>query len=147
MLRPHRLCSTLGTCDFMRVPSPAARTMTATGRGSLTRLISSVYRAGKVRGAPRNNRTVFGQRSTGTNVVYPPLTCRIPLGRHDRELTATPHSRERAGDRGQHVRPDRERERNPEAAVERRRDQMREDLASLQVGRMLLWHVRQQRAE
>ena len=30
-------CSTLGVEDFIRVPSPAARTMTAAGRGVLTR--------------------------------------------------------------------------------------------------------------
>src|ERR1700722_12747647 len=41
MLRPQRGCSTFGICDFIRVPSPAARTMTATGRGALTRLVSS----------------------------------------------------------------------------------------------------------
>ena len=46
MLRPHSECSTFGVREFIRVPSPAARTMTATGRGSLTRQVSSGYRAG-----------------------------------------------------------------------------------------------------
>src|SRR6476661_7058348 len=31
-------CSTLGVADFMRVPSPAARTMTAAGREVVTRV-------------------------------------------------------------------------------------------------------------
>ena len=41
MLRPHRACSTFGSRDFILVPSPAARTMTASGRGWLTRQVSS----------------------------------------------------------------------------------------------------------
>ncbi len=41
MLRPHSGCSTFGIRDFIRVPSPAARTMTAAGRVSLTRQVSS----------------------------------------------------------------------------------------------------------
>src|ERR1700761_1663106 len=36
MLRPHNGCSTFGRVDFIRVPSPAARTMTAAGRLALT---------------------------------------------------------------------------------------------------------------
>src|SRR6266516_4973315 len=38
MLRPHSSCRTLGSCDFIRVPSPAARTITAAGRLTLTPL-------------------------------------------------------------------------------------------------------------
>ena len=34
---PPMGCRTLGVADFIRVPSPAARTMTAAGRGVLTR--------------------------------------------------------------------------------------------------------------
>ena len=36
MLRPHSGCSTFGRVDFIRVPSPAARMMTAAGRLAVT---------------------------------------------------------------------------------------------------------------
>src|ERR1700733_1857286 len=45
MLRPHSECRTLGRRDFMRLPSPAARTSTAAGRLSLTRNGLLGYRA------------------------------------------------------------------------------------------------------
>ena len=41
-------CSTLGVLDFIRVPSPAARTMTAAGRGTGSRG-SSASRLGRGR--------------------------------------------------------------------------------------------------
>src|SRR6266496_3003435 len=47
MLRPHRACSTFGMRDLIRVPSPAARTMTATGRGWLTAASLLGLRAGR----------------------------------------------------------------------------------------------------
>src|SRR6202042_2751004 len=42
MLRPHTSLSTLGVWFFIRVPSPAARMITAAGPLTLTRLGSSV---------------------------------------------------------------------------------------------------------
>src|SRR5579862_4628463 len=39
MVRPQTLCRTFGVRVFIRVPSPAARTMTAAGPLALTRLL------------------------------------------------------------------------------------------------------------
>src|ERR1700677_267271 len=89
MLRPHRGCSTFGICDFIRVPSPAARTMTATGRGALTRLISSGI-ARTYPGLPTDtspaigSACIVGDLSCDDECVYPPLTCRIPSGCRNR---------------------------------------------------------------
>src|SRR5271166_4754209 len=95
MLRPHSECSTFGTRDFIRVPSPAARTITATGRGSLTRQVSSgITPASAVSGAFGWHRPVEPTepalfrmlRVPGCDgeCVYPPLIRRIPSGCHDR---------------------------------------------------------------
>src|SRR5690242_4941340 len=91
MLRPHRECSTFGMRDLIRVPSPAARTMTATGRGWLTAASRLGLRAGRFglrKDQPAEPPAGTGQDASGSGCdgdsVYPPLICRIPSGGRDR---------------------------------------------------------------
>src|ERR1039457_3658313 len=66
IVRPHTTCSTFGVRVFIRVPSPAARMMTAAGPLPLTRLGSSVSvqaRGGEMR--PPGHRRVGPRRLAG----------------------------------------------------------------------------------
>src|SRR5213595_2189833 len=81
MLRPHREYSTFGVRDLIRVPSPAARTMTATGRGWLTAASLLRLRAGSLRSAGGNQPAeppsrhwsgCFGFRDATANVLPAP---------------------------------------------------------------------------
>src|SRR5471030_3226824 len=55
-LLPPTVCRTLGIADFIRVPSPAARTTTAAGRAGLTRE-SAPRQGGRGRGSDYPSRT------------------------------------------------------------------------------------------
>ena len=107
MLRPHRACSTFGICDFIRVPSPAARTMTATGRGSLTRQVSSGiaptsavgFRGHRLAEPPAGTVRIFGFPDATANVFTHPSSAGYRpvamIGRRFRDGRADSSSRVR----------------------------------------------------
>ena len=74
-VRPPIVCRTLGVVDFMRVPSPAARTITAVGRRSLTGR-SSFGGSGctRVRATPADvgAGVRLGHATRGAGVAVPP---------------------------------------------------------------------------
>ena len=86
--RPAILCSTFGSADFMRVPSPAARTTMSSGRGDIrprgsggsgctvTILAQSARPAGREQ---ISYRPSWGANKTGENCRYRRLAARHAL--------------------------------------------------------------------
>src|SRR5712692_5728235 len=60
MVRPHTMCSVFGVLVFIRVPSPAARMMTAAGPLALTGLLG-IGAGTRLEGSPADSRSGLPQ--------------------------------------------------------------------------------------
>src|SRR6478736_1002556 len=98
-------CNTLGVADFMRVPSPAARTMTAAGREVVTR-VGSRRSTSEADSAPRvPGRAAAAMLPAG----HARFTGTVPAGAHPRTTRHTGpdlRGRARRADVGTHLRAD-----------------------------------------